>query len=492
MRSGIRRQTGVLMAAGLVDYALQLGVPVILVRHLTTQEFGDYRLVWLIAQTGLILFPLFLPQCLFYFLPRAVPGTRPKLVGNTFGSLFVLGGLATLLLLGLMTILPSSIADLQRHSPLVQTFVGIWILASILDALPTADGRAEWGACSTIGLAMVRTAALTSAAVAFGDLELILVVMCGLAMLKVGLAVYYALFAAREPGLGFDRQLARTQLMYSLPFAMASGFFALRAQADQWVVAANFSSSAFALISIASVVNLLGTLTRQPVGNGLLPNISCLLGEGDLDGARKLISKGYLLLVCMLVPAFGLLMATADDLVELIYTREYLGAVPLMRIYALGQIATVFGSGWVLSAFGFGRLAATLSAISLLLSVVLSILGLQFFGLTGAVAGSIAGLVLWEWWGLIKIAKALGTSIAQLIPMDQTWKIAVAVALGVLVAHIVSSELDTSVFPRLVAKSSAFMTTVLLGFVLTNVHQALVSLVRGANEKAPLGTPEKC
>lgn len=57
MRSGIRRKTGVLAAAGLLDCALQFGVSVILVRHLTTQEFGDYRLVWLIVETGLILFP---------------------------------------------------------------------------------------------------------------------------------------------------------------------------------------------------------------------------------------------------------------------------------------------------------------------------------------------------------------------------------------------------------------------------------------------------
>ncbi|MEH2497169.1 hypothetical protein V1294_003648 [Bradyrhizobium sp. AZCC 1678] len=79
-----------------------LGVPVILVRHVTTQEFEDYRLVWLVAETELILLPLFLPQSLFFFLPRAAPGTRPKLVGNTFASLFALGGLAILLLLGLI------------------------------------------------------------------------------------------------------------------------------------------------------------------------------------------------------------------------------------------------------------------------------------------------------------------------------------------------------------------------------------------------------
>jgi hypothetical protein len=161
-----------------------------------------------------------------------------------------------------------------------------------------------------------------------------------------------------------------------------------------------------------------------------------------------------------------------------------------MRIYALGQIATVFGAGQLLWVFGFGRQAATISAISLLLSIALSILGLQLFGLAGAVAGSIASLILWEWWALVKVAKALETSIAKLIPMDQIWKVAFVVAAAMLVAHIVSSELDTSVFLRLVAKSSAFMTTVLLGFVLTKVHHSVISLVRGASEEAPLGTLE--
>ncbi|MBV9111231.1 MAG: lipopolysaccharide biosynthesis protein [Hyphomicrobiales bacterium] len=491
MTSGIRRKAGFLAVAGLLEYVLQLGVPVILVRHLTKQDFGDYRLMWLVAQTGLILFPLFLPQSLFYFLPRAVPGTRPKLVGNTFACLFALGGLS-ILLLGLMPILPSSIGGLQRHSPFVQMFVGTWILASILDVLPTADGKAEWGACATIGFAIVRAAALAGAAVASGDIGWLLVVMCALAILKVGLAVFYALFAAQERGLGFDGQLVRSQLKYSLPFAMADGFFALRAQVDQWVVAANFSSSAFALISIASVVKLLGNLTRTPLGNALLPNFSSLVGEGNLDDARKLVTKAYLLLGCVLPPLYGLLIATADDLVELIYTREYLGAVPLMQIYSLGEIVTVFGAGHLLWALGFGRQAATIGAISLLLSIALSVLCLQLFGLAGALAGSIGSVILWEWWSLTKTAKALGTNVAKLIPLDQTWKVAFVVAVGVLVAHAVSAELSTSVFLRLVAKSSVYMTTVLLGFVLTKVHHSVISLLRGATEEAPRAEESSC
>src|SRR5262245_43061855 len=105
MISIVLRKASFLAAAGLSEYALQLVLPVILVRYLTKPEFGNYRLIWLLAETGLILFPLFLPQSLFYFLPRAAAGIRPRLVGNVFVSLLVIGGLSALLLLVLMPIL---------------------------------------------------------------------------------------------------------------------------------------------------------------------------------------------------------------------------------------------------------------------------------------------------------------------------------------------------------------------------------------------------
>ena len=50
---------------------------------------------------------------------------------------------------------------------------------------------------------------MSGAAVASGDVGWVLVAMCGVAMVKVGIALAYALFAAQETGLEFDGQLAR-------------------------------------------------------------------------------------------------------------------------------------------------------------------------------------------------------------------------------------------------------------------------------------------
>jgi O-antigen/teichoic acid export membrane protein len=476
MISTVCRKAGFLATAGLIEYALQFLLPVILVRYLTKPEFGDYRLVWLVATTALIIFCLFMPQSLFYFLPRAATGDRSKLVGNAFGSLLFLGSTSVLLLLALLPIVPDSISGLQRYSPIVPLFVGLWVLASILDVLPTADGKAEWQAYAVIGFAILRVSALAGAAFLFGDIVLVLIIMCGLAAAKVGIAILYAFFSAKEPGLKFDTQLLGVQVKYSLPFAIAEGLFALRVQADQWVVAAYSSSTAVALISVAAVALTIGTLIRQPLKDALLPSISSLLKEDKIDAARQLIAESYLLLSFMLLPLLGLLIVTAGELVELIYTAEYLGAVPLLRIYLLGQMATIFAAGHFLQVFGYGRETVMIGALSLSLSLGISIIGIKLFGLMGAVAGSTISLVLWECWALKKIAGALETSLISLLRLDRVWRIGLVVASGMLLAHVVGSGLDASIVQRLVAKSVVFVATVLLGLVLTNEHQIVIPL----------------
>jgi O-antigen/teichoic acid export membrane protein len=374
-----------------------------------------------------------------------------------------------------MPVFPASIGELHRYSPLVPIFVGTWVFASIFDQLAIADGKPEWQAPAVVAFAVVRTSALAGVAIVARNLEFVLITMCSLATLKVSIAGGYALFAARERGLGFDRQLLRTQVQFSLPFAITQVFFALRVQADQWVVAANFSSTAFALISIGSVAMVISNFVRQPLNATLLPNISSLLGAGNFDGARKLISQGYLLLGFFLPPVLGLLILTADELVELIYTPQYSGAVPLMQIYLLGQIATVFAAGHLLQVFGYGRQAVRVGGASLLLSITLSVLGVKLFGLAGAVAGSTISLVVWECWALNRVAKGLGTSPVTLICLDHTWKVAVVVSIGVLAAYAVGSALNAPILLRLLAKILIFVAILLVGISLTNLRRSVKS-----------------
>ena len=57
------------MANGL-DAALHFCIPIVLVRLLSVEQFGEYRLLWLAASSAMLFAPMGMPRSLQYFLPR--------------------------------------------------------------------------------------------------------------------------------------------------------------------------------------------------------------------------------------------------------------------------------------------------------------------------------------------------------------------------------------------------------------------------------------
>ena len=240
--------------AGVLESALQIILPVILVRALSPEAFGDYRIVWLLASTALAIFPLALPQSLFHFLPKAEPALRPRLVGNVWLFVTLSGLTAAALLVLSWSWWPASISGLQRYSLLAPAFLALWVMGSLMDVLPTADGNLRWQACAMAALAVFRTSALGLAAVVSRDAWFVLLAMTIFALTKVLLVPLYSLTAASSRGLALQYPLLVRQVRYALPFAVGNALFMLRIQAVQWIVATHFPPDVFALISIAAVV----------------------------------------------------------------------------------------------------------------------------------------------------------------------------------------------------------------------------------------------
>lgn len=408
------KHSSALAVAGIVEYAAQLLLPVVLVRHLSVVEFGEYRLVWLVASTALAIFPFFMPRALFYFLPRLDEGARPRLMGNSIFFLFLAGLLAGFGLWAAAGAMSDALVALVAAHIAVPVFVALWVMASLFDTVAVADGRAVLQARATILLSLVRAVALAGVAITIGDLASLLLVMCVFAAIKFALAAGYSAWVPARQGIRLDWSLMRQQVTYAAPFAVGNALFMLRGQADQWVVASLFPAEVFALISIAAVVMGLANLVKQPMRNAILPPLGRLLAAEDTHKAAGLIARGNAAMIMLLLPFLAWLFVCAPDLVRLVYTETYRDAAPLMQLYIVGLAASVVGGGYLLAAFDAGRVAVVISTANLFLSIVLSFAGAQLFGLHGAVAGSIASLIIGEYWALMIIARKLNCSVWRL------------------------------------------------------------------------------
>jgi O-antigen/teichoic acid export membrane protein len=456
-----------LSIAGATEYAFQLILPVILVRYLSPAEFGDYRLLWLLATTAMALFPLSMPHSLFHFLPNAAPTDHPRFIGNTWLFVAFSGLAASLFLVTIWNWMPESVLNLRQYSTTTLFFVALWIAGSTLDVLPTADGNPRWQATAIVTLATVRTATLGLVAITTRDLQAVILAMCLIAFVRFILIPIYGLKFATVRGLALDIGLLRTQVRYSLPFAVGGALFLLRVQSDQWIVAAHFPAEVFALISIAAIVLSVSNLVRQPIINATLPRLSTLVGLGQFSEASRLQATVYATLSLLLLPILGLLFVVAPELVEIVYTRQYVGAAPLMQIYLIGQMVCVIAAGHLLIILDAGRLATLISSVCLVVSVVVSLIGLQLFGLYGAALGSVASLVLGEAWALSVAAKRLRTRVTMLIDWHSTGRAAATVIIGLIVGSVARqfASPDWNAWFRLAYLGATFGTAIFAGGV---------------------------
>ena len=281
MRSvSLRRGAITLTAAGMFDFALQLLLPVALVRLLPPSAFADYRLAWLAIGTAMAVAPLALPRSLFYFLPRSEPAQQAAYVHNTVLLLLLSGVCAGLVLGPWNGLLPESLRQVDGGAWFLPSFLALWAAASLAEFLPSARGDVEQQARLIVALAGLRVAVIALAALS-GRLDVVFAALLAYGAFKLALVAAYVWrhygtparspHAPDSPGAqpeprapGFPHlQILRPQLAYALPFGLASALFLLRGQADQWVAAAMFPAAAFAAFSIGAVIMPLVALVRR-------------------------------------------------------------------------------------------------------------------------------------------------------------------------------------------------------------------------------------
>ena len=414
--SSWRSGTLALALAGGVEFGLQMAVGVVLARYLDETAFAQYRLLWLLVGTVLAISPMFIPQSLFYFLNRVQATEKRVYVGNALMFLAAAGLVTGVVVSGTNPWQPEAAKTLfDDTAGLSALFLGLWVVASLLDALPTADGRLHLQAGATVTLAVLRTGLLVGAAMLSGTMLWIALAMLLLVVTKLLMLWLYMRRHGPRGGSTWDPTVLRQQITYAIPFAVANGLFLLRVQSDQWVVVSMLPTAMYATFSVAAVVLSVPSLIRLPVINALMPRLNRSFGNHDLVETARLISLSNGAMAMLLIPVAGGLFVCAPEVVELLYTSRYRDAAPVMQVYLIGMMVNAVAVGHTLPALGHGKFAAINSGVCLLLSIGLCTVGVTYFGMVGAAAATMLTLAIGELWALAVISRTLATTPQQLI-----------------------------------------------------------------------------
>ncbi len=478
-KQSLRRDVLSTSVANTLDYALQFILPIVIARSLIPDDFAGYRMVWLVIGSLMGFATLQIPQSLSYFLPRIKQTEKIIYILGAMYILLILAILASLLVNPWFPILPLKWIQIEGPIWFYSVFIFIWVISSLLDWLPVADGRASWQARFIVTLAIVRVFSVSTVAWYYGTLDAVLYALILFAFFKLILLLFYILYF-HKLNHNLTNPEVKKQLSYSWSFGVASGLYVMRQQAELWLVAALFIAKDFAAFSLGSIAAPLFGLIRKSVNNVVFPNMSAFEAKNDKKSISELNKKSTSAVAFILIPTAVFLWLYSYEVITLVYTDSYIDAGSVMRVYLLGVIPQVLESSTLLKISGLGKMALKIDFIMLPLVVLFSFIGIQFFGLPGGALGSVIALFIGHFIAIKKGATKLQLPLNKLYDF---WQLNWIFLVSILSAHFsylaVENWALSSKVEYLTLGGSIMVTNYLfIMFLINRIPQPLLNLFK--------------
>lgn len=421
----IRFQSMVLGAANMGVTGLRFIMPMVLVRLLTAESYGQYRLFWLLAITVNMIAPLGLPRGLLYFIPRLDAAGRQRYVHQTIFLLAISGLVSAVLVSPLNPFLPKNMAE-AGWGLMAPAFIFLWVLGFLLDFLNNAEERIVLQAGVLVGFEMLRLMLVAGAALLTRDIRVVLWALMAYALAKVLylLATVGARYGVRcsWPRL----KDVKDQFAFSLPLGLATFLTNFRGKAEHWVAGILFAPEVYAVFAVGAVEIPVLKLLRKTVGQVVFPKMSRAQSKGDHQRALALLQGANLACAYVMFPLSAFVFAFATPLVELLFTADYLNAVPVLRLYLVIMAMRAISLTNVMMIYNQKGFYLKVTAGLLVVSIGLSYAGVKMIGLPGVVLGSVITSVVQGTVMHMRASKVLGVSVKAL----ERWRDLIATGLA--------------------------------------------------------------
>ncbi len=284
---------------------------------------------------------------------------------------------------------------------LIGTAVAINFPASLVKAILIGSGRMHLVNAIELVTTLVNAALIVILLEAgFGLLGMAIATAT---TMLLGPVVMLPLAIRLTPGLSasprlFSRSRVRELLGVSVYFFVANVAVLIILRIDPVVIKMFLALSAVAVYAVAAKIAEYTYLLNKQFSNALMPLVSQSKGAGDADTVRRILVDGTRFLLAIAVPFIALLFFYADAIVIRWMGHEFAQSVPLLRILLLAVLfsSVQLNAANVLGMTGEHRFVAFAMGGSAVLNLILSIILIQIFGLTGVALGTLLATLVAE------------------------------------------------------------------------------------------------
>lgn len=481
LTKSLKEQSAWLLAAKVIGFLFSFALPLLIVRYLSQDAVGHYRMAFQVITNAVIILPLGFSMSAFYYLSREKE-RRGKAIANILAFNFVIGAMAALIL----TLFPDLIGNVFRSpemselSPLIGVVIWVSIFAAFLETAAVANAEAKVATYFIIFSSLSKTLLMGGAVLIFSSVPAFIYA----AMIQAGIQTFVLLvyLSSRFPGFwrSFDWRFFIEQARYAVPFGLTGILWLAQNDIHNYFVAYKFTPADFAVYAYGCFQLPLIAMLSESVSSVLIPHMNTLQQADDRDEMIRLTARAMQKLAFVYFPLYVFLMVTAGTFIVTLFTHQYDDSTPIFMInLTMIPFGVLITDPIVRSYKELGRffLIARLFVFSLLVGVLY--FGLDQLGLVGMISVAVGALILEKIITETMIIRKLGVGLRHLALLTNVGKTAL-ISLGAgAITYLVYSNIH--VYVELAAEhfvESTFQTSQLS--ILNFVGGSLVLLISAA------------
>lgn len=390
-------------------------LPLILVRLISAEEVGKFRIFFLYLALG----PAFsLTAGIINGLAYWAGQEREKERAFKFSSSLII--LIALFILTVALAARHYIAKTFEWTEVQSILFALSLFGTIaapfFEEAAIASGRIWTGALFYSGFEMLRAIAILFALIYYRSLTAVFLAHTLTVLLKLSAGYIYGYYLGLV-GLIYDRDIRKSVWKYAFPVSLACAFGIFVSTADQFILAPRIPAAEFALYSIGCLSIAPILIFEHSITRVLIPQMSEASSKRQKSHIAVLYQSAVENLSFILIPSVVGLILFANPIIEIFFTQHYAEAAHYLRLYALSYLLLVIPydalprskgqSNWILRTF------MVFAFFSLTLAYLLSVA----FGPTGAVCAVLISGAMLRVYAIYYFRKESGLSLGQFLPL---------------------------------------------------------------------------
>ncbi len=398
---------------------------VVMVRYLSKNEYGVYLQIILIMNTAVMFAYCGIPQSIYYYFHKT--NNKPLFIFQNYAIALILGSVTAICVFSINDYLARWFNNplLHEYKALISFLIFFRAPTNMREPLLISKGNLVLNSVVHIMSSALFYIPITIAA--FFSVGLLFLVKIFLIasivdfILFLGLIVWLIGNTKREnnpTGNNVVRVSLFKQIRYALPITFSSYMGIIGHQIDKYIVSVFFNPTTFAVYSRGSMRIPVLSQIHYTVNDIMMPQYVKDYADGNID---CLLSKYHLCIkkVAMLnFPVFVFLFFVSPALISLLYTEQYLGAVPVFRTYLLLLVLNITTYGIIPRASGKTQSILYASILNISANIILSCLLVPVLGAVGAAIATILCMSLTCCYYLFISCKILNIGMKRIFP----WK----------------------------------------------------------------------